>query len=330
MRFKRRTVMQLADMICGNFPQEESFFVYRTSSQLTEFFWDIDTDYAHDGSTRQYWVADCLEEILSEPQPGTNTPSDTFARVIASLMDPADAMNEDNRRDGALEQLNAALAREDFEAFYAPDKKCYLKHMPTKTVFAPAPNPHRAFSAAEIAKREQLQEYLGKCSEDELIEEILLPLFRQLGFQRITAAGHKEKPLEYGKVVWISYTLPTQHILYFGIQAKKGKLDSSGMSKAGNTNVAEILNQALMMVDHEIFDPEANRRVLVDHAFIIAGGEITKQARAWIGNKLHASKRSQIMFMDRDDILNLFAVTNLRLPSSATQVTPDQTEGFQF
>jgi hypothetical protein len=53
------------------------------------------------------------------------------------------------------------------------------------------------------------------------------------------------------------------------------------------------------------------------HAFIVAGGEITKQARNWIGNKLDASKRSQVMFMDRDDILNLFVVNNLPLPKGA-------------
>ena len=43
---------------------------------------------------------------------------------------------------------------------------------------------------------------------------------------------------------------------------------------------------------HEIFDPETNRRVLVDHAFIVAGGEITKQARNWLGNALDAAKRT--------------------------------------
>jgi hypothetical protein len=113
------------------------------------------------------------------------------------------------------------------------------------------------------------------------------------------------------------YTLPTQHRLYFGIQAKKGKLDASGVTNAGNANIAEIHNQVLMMLAHEIFDPEHNKRVLVDHAFIIAGGEITKAARNWIGNALDASKRSQIMFIDRDDILNLYVVTNLPLPDSA-------------
>ena len=76
------------------------------------------------------------------------------------------------------------------------------------------------------------------------------------------------------------------------------------------------------MLGHEIFDSELSRRVLVDHAFIVAGGEITKQARNWIGNKLDASKRSQVMFMDRDDILNLFVVTNLPLPKGALPPSP--------
>lgn len=71
------------------------------------------------------------------------------------------------------------------------------------------------------------------------------------------------------------------------------------------------------MLGHEIFDPELNRRVLVDRALIVAAGEITKQARNWLGNKLDVTKRSQIMFMDRDDILNLFVVTSLPLPKGA-------------
>ena len=123
--------------------------------------------------------------------------------------------------------------------------------------------------------------------------------------------------LLYGKDVWMKYTLPTLHVLYFGIQAKKGKLDSSGMSKGSSSNIGEILNQATMMLGHEIFDLETSRRVLVDHAFIVAGGGITKQAKNWLGQRLDATKRSQVMFMDRDDILNLFIITNLPLPKGA-------------
>jgi hypothetical protein len=320
MEFRQRTLMQIADMICGNSKEGEArFFRYRSSSYLTEFFQDCDTDYEHDGSTRNYWVAETLRKILAEPQPNTNTPPETFARVIRTLMDQGDSENEGAGREGALGLLNAALTREGFEAFYAPDKQCYLRHLATNTVATAAPNPHRPFSASELNRREQLIAYLDGASEDALIEEVLLPLFRQLGFHRVTAAGHKDKALEYGEDLWMKFTLPTQHVLYFGIQAKKGKLDASGVSKAATANVAEIHNQVTMM--HEIFDPEIGKRVLVDHAFIVAGGEITKAARNWLGNKLDASKRSQVMFMDRDDILNLFVVTNLPLPSGAFSET---------
>jgi hypothetical protein len=328
MEFKRRTIMQLADMICGNPFDKPTPFRYRSTSRLTEFFGDCDTEYVHRGETRNAWVADALREILNEPHPDAKTPPPTFARVIRVLMDQEDAQPEDTEaRSKALSQLNIALGREGFEAFYAEDRQCYLRHVATNTIAMPSPNPHRPFSAAEREKREQMTAYLDKASEDEIIADVLLPLFRQLGFHRVTAAGHKDKALEYGKDVWMKYTLPTTHVLYFGIQAKKGKLDAAGVSPA---NVAEILNQVTMMLGHEIFDPEIGKRALVDHAFIVAGGQITKAARNWLGNKLDASKRSQILFMDRDDILNLFVVTNLPLPPGALPPTRDTDDELPF
>jgi len=324
MKFKRRNLEALAELVCGNrgFGQPEAgqqpaYFPYRSSYYLTQFFADLDTDWQHDGSTRHRWVADVLEAMLDEPHDGPTHPPEGFCRLVDQLMTPADALNEGQDRPHALEQLNEALGREGFEAFYGDDRHCYLRHVGTKTVTGFQANPHRPLTPAEVLKRSQLAAFLDRCSEDQLIEEVLLPLFRQLGFHRITAAGHKDKALEYGKDVWMRYTLPTQHVLYFGIQAKKGKIDASGVTKAVNANVAELHNQALMMLAHEIFDPELNRRVLVDHAFIVAGGEITKAARNWLGNHLDAAKRSQIMFIDRDDILNLYVVTNLPLPAAA-------------
>lgn len=194
----------------------------------------------------------------------------------------------------------------------------------------PEMNPHRQLSVAEQKKKTLLTTYLDRISEDQLIDEILLPLFRHLGFHRITVAGHKDKALEYGKDIWMKYVLPTQHVLYFGIQVKKGKLDSAGASKGTNSNMAEIHNQALMMLGHEIFDPEIGKRVLVDHAFIVAGGEITKAARQWLAGKLDATKRSQIIFMDREDILNLYSVNNLPLPQNATVKKQSDVEDLPF
>lgn len=330
MRFRRRNSEALADLICGNLGahdpaagEDPKYFPYRSSSYITEFFQELDTGWVHDGSTRHRWVADVLDAMLAEPHDGPAHPPAVFCRLIDHLMSPSDALNEGPDRPHALQQLTEVLAREGFEAFYGDDRHCYLRHTGMQTVTVLQANPHRPLTAVEAKRRHDLAAYLDQCSEDDLIEEVLLPLFRQLGFHRITAAGHKDKALEYGKDIWMRYTLPTQHLLYFGIQAKKGKIDASGVTKAGHANVAELHNQALMMLAHEIFDPETNKRVLVDHAFIVAGGEITKAARNWIGNALDDAKRSQIMFIDRDDILNLYVVTNLPLPAAALAPEPD-------
>jgi hypothetical protein len=332
MKWRDWTVEEIAEMIC--IPQGTegtSFFKYRSSYYITRFFRDADTDFAHHSShSRAIWTADTLRTILEAPHADEHTPPDAFCRVIRVLMDPGDAANEGPERLGALTKLNTALAREGFEAFYAEDNQCYVRHIGTRKVAGISTSPHRPFSAVEVARRAQLSAYLDTCSEDDLIGEILLPMLRHLSFERITAAGHKDKSNEFGKDVWMRFRLPTQHYLYFGIQAKKGKIDAAGMTRGSNVNVAEIHRQALMMLGHEIFDPETNKKVLVDHAFIVAGGEITKAAQQWIAGQLDASKRSQIIFMHRDDILNLYVVNSVPLPAGALPKPPDDDDKIPF
>ena len=125
----------------------------------------------------------------------------------------------------------------------------------------------------------------------------------------------------------MKYQLPTSHFLYFGIQVKRTKIDSAGKSK--NTNVSEILNQINMMLGHPIWDPETNRQNLVDHVYIISAAEITKQAKNWLGNNLDISARRTVMFIDRDDLLNLAISTNLRMPNEA-QETETVSEDIPF
>lgn len=325
MKFKKRNLRAIAEAIIG----DGTHFPYRSSSYITQFFEECDLDFVHDGSTRWAWTADRIEELLNDPQPAAYTLPDRFVHVLRVLMHKSDAEVEDPDCRLALETLNKPLLREGYEAFYGEDNLLCIRHVGTK-VISSAPNPHRPFTPKEIERKNQLIEYLDKCSEDELIEKILLPLFRQLGYQRISAAGHKDKALEYGKDIWMKFVLPTGHVLYFGIQVKKGKLDAAGKSKRSNSNIAEIHNQVLMMLGHEIFDPETSKTVLVDHAFVVAGGEITKQARNWLGQKLDASKRSQILFMDRDDIINLYIVSGIPLPESVVSTYESSYEDIPF
>lgn len=101
-----------------------------------------------------------LEEILAGPQQSAHTPPVTFLTVIRTLMDRSDAVHEGHDRPGALALLNVELAREGYEAFYADDGLCYLRHTPTNTIASNAANPHRPLSKLELEKRAALSGYL--------------------------------------------------------------------------------------------------------------------------------------------------------------------------
>ena len=190
MKWKSRNIREIARIICG----DADHFLYRSSSYITEFFQDCDLDYVHDGSTRWVWVASKLEEVLTLPHSSPSVPPDAFIRIIRSVLDKGDAQEDDPDRSKALAALNVVLVREGWEAFYDEHGIGQLRHIATNTV-AQMANPHRPLTPEELRRRKLLAAYLDKCSEDELIEEVLLPLFRQLGFHRITAAGHKDKAL---------------------------------------------------------------------------------------------------------------------------------------
>ena len=312
---------EIADMICGN---ESDYFKYRSSAYLSEFFEDcVLGHYKHDGSTRKWWVVHVLDEILKLPSDNTALPGIGFQTVIQVLMDRADCTEQDPDRKIALSELNRTLAREGLEAFYADDKLCYLRNTKTGEEARPGPVVNRALSKDELDRYAKLKEYVETASEDDLTANVMFPLFQTLGFQRISITGHRDKTMEYGKDIWMKYRLPTGHWLYFGLQVKRGKIDATSRTK--NENIAEVHRQITMMLGHKIFDPDINKERLVDHAIIVAGGEITKQARNWLGERLDASQRSQIIFMDRTEILHLFVVHNVPMPD---QIQPKDSDDW--
>ena len=306
MKLTKRSIQTLAEMICGASGGMGGFawdnFPYRSSTYLTEFFEASGFDYSHDGSTRKNWVVDRLNELNGLPAPQPQLPSPEITRIIQELLDYADLKQNEIDPDGALADVNLTLARDGLSAFYDENKKCYIRSTGTQVTSVPQDSA-RKWTPQEVERRADLSRHLDKMSEDQIIEEFLQPLFAQLGFSRISISGHSDKALEFGNDLWMKFQLPTTHYLYFAAQVKKGKLDSAG--KSGNTNISEVLNQIRMVLDYPIWDPETNKRVLVDHVFIISAGQITKQAKTWLGQRLDIDSRRQVIFLDRDDILNL-------------------------
>ena len=77
---------KLSEMVCGNEPF--SYFPYRSSTGLTNFFIELDLDYIHDGSTRSAWVFSALKELNDKPSKNKTIPSTEIVKVIEQLLHP--------------------------------------------------------------------------------------------------------------------------------------------------------------------------------------------------------------------------------------------------
>lgn len=313
MRLSNRTIADLAEQICGahgggSFEWEN--FPYRTSSQLTRFFRNCDlSEYRHPGSTRHLWVEEVLVELNKGPVTVPGLPPDPIVRVLQELTDPTEFESSQLDREQALEDLNSTLARDGLEVYLDPEKRCHVRHVDRQTTSATMKMHSRRLSNVEMKRRKQLERFLDTALEDELIEQFLIPMFRQLGFRRVTPIGHRDRSLEFGKDIWMKYPLPTGHSIYFSAQVKRDKIDAAGRDLS--KNISGILAQIEMILDYPVFDPETNRKHLVDHVYVISAKAITKQARALLGEHLDREARRHIIFMDREELLDLGAMTGL-------------------
>jgi hypothetical protein len=318
MKLHDRVLESLAEMVVGDHP----LFPYRSSSYITDYFHRCGLQLAHDGTTRKWWARERLMELNLGPASVPDLPSDDVLSVIAELFDPLDFENKNLTINPALDALNTILKRHSLFAYLDATGRCYLRNTGSGTT-SPARQPQRPLSADEIEQRRTLAAFLDSASEDELTERMLVPFFQRLGFQRVSPAGHREKSNEFGKDLWMKLQLPTGHWLYFCAQIKREKLDSNAASV--DKNVAAVLSQARMAIDHPIFDSDTNRKVLLDHIFLISAGEITKQARTWLIEKLDAGQRRHIIFMDRNEFLDHSAriLVDLRLENEKVTVVSD-------
>jgi hypothetical protein len=109
----------IARMICGDQPY--NFFPYRSSSYLTAFFEALNMDYAHDGSTRYWWVRSVLLELNKDPEGSDRTPSLAMTKVIEYLLHPDHFVGVSNcDQSQALQAINAVLASSELEVILNP------------------------------------------------------------------------------------------------------------------------------------------------------------------------------------------------------------------
>jgi hypothetical protein len=333
MRLDDRTLEAIAGAICGNGDEPVGkHFPYRSSSYLTEFFRNAGFAYVHKGGTRKWWVLEILQGVNLEAASVADLPSDSLLEVLAELFDPDAFLKAQQNeaqvdRESARVALNAVLGRKGLVGTFDNSGRYQIHNDGSGASSTILPQRPRPLSPDQIAQRQRLTAYLDTASEDEFTENVLVPLFQKIGFHRVSAAGHKEKTMEFGKDLWMKFQLPTNHWIYFGAQVKRVKIDSKGVSKG---NVTEVLNQARMAIEHPIFDADTNRSVLLDHLFIISAAEITRQAKSFLIENLDKGMRRHIIFMDRDEFLDHTARIVTSLPQTAGPNSPFDPNSVPF
>jgi hypothetical protein len=333
MKLSDRVLEELGKMVVG----DAKHFPYRSSYFITRFFARCGLPFVHNGSTRPIWAQERLAELNLGAAQSPDLPSDDLCRVISELFDADDFEGHNDRLNNrgvqdsdyfadvqlALASFNKLVQRRGLMAYFDESGRCYLRSTGTGVSTATFSQQSRPLSQQEIEQRQKLAKFLDNTSEDDFIEKVLVPLFQRLGFRRVSPTGHKDKSLEFGKDLWMKYQLPTSHWLYFCAQVKKDKIDSNNAS--GVRNVSNVLAQARMAIDHPLFDPEANHKVLLDHLFLISAGEITKAARSWLIEQLDAGQRRHIIFMDRDEFLDQSAriLLDLRVEEEKVEISDE-------
>lgn len=108
MKIGRPAILKLSEMICGN--EAFNHFPYRSSSQLTKFFIDLDLDFVHNGSTRHLWVQEVLNELNDQSSEHENLPNKDLIKIITSLVNPDYFLfNEKLDHKKAVEDVDKAL-----------------------------------------------------------------------------------------------------------------------------------------------------------------------------------------------------------------------------
>lgn len=120
MKIGAAGLMKLAEMICGDSPFD--CFPYRSSSNLTRFFIDLDLDYVHNGSTRRVWVNDVLKEINEKQAHIEKMPSLEMVKVIEHLLHPDHFLFDDKvDREKSIEAVVTCLKTYDLTIATQPN-----------------------------------------------------------------------------------------------------------------------------------------------------------------------------------------------------------------
>lgn len=137
--------------------------------------------------------------------------------------------------------------------------------------------------------------------EDELIDKLILPLLRAMGFTNVRKVGH-HGPGEFGRDIlpFFKYDEFMQKMFY-AVQVKKGNITAR--------NINAIMDQAKTALSVSFIDPYDNKRKRIDKAIIIFSGKLTPDASRILEDNLEI--QTNIVFIDNNRLFELLRQNNL-------------------
>lgn len=127
--------------------------------------------------------------------------------------------------------------------------------------------------------------------------EILIPLFRKMGFHNISYDHGRS---EFGKDITFSEFDKFQQLKHYGVQVKAGNISGNV-----NSRVDEIIGQIEDAFSLPTYDVNSNTPKFISTYLIIISGHFTENAKEKIMHKIKKGLHGSILFIDQRKVQEL-------------------------
>jgi ActR/RegA family two-component response regulator len=193
-------------------------------------------------------------------------------------------------------------------AFDFVDKPQNLRYTPAGLSSTLVPKLAAALQSTRFSHFQERLDLLSRLSEDSLIDLILIPLFKEMGFLAVERTAF-HGPSEGGKDILPFHKYGDfNERIHYAAQVKAGSITATSGSSASAQTLLHQANTALRSSFVDRFD---NVRKHLDRFLVICSGTIGNEARRIIEEGIEDKR--DLLFLDGSDILDLLSQNGLLL-----------------
>jgi hypothetical protein len=161
------------------------------------------------------------------------------------------------------------------------------------------------------SNRNAIVEYLDQVSEDDFIQDVIIPFFNVLGFDTFQHLQHG--PGEHGKdIVFRKYFSPIYDFEYIAVQAKAVKITT--------TNLHQMVTQLTRAKLNPIIGTTNSIQLKPNYAILMCAREVTNEAQLEFPN---LAQNQDIRLLRQENIVDLMMDNNVIPKDLAGQLSTD-------